>query len=348
MRNLRSLAVIAIFFAVTCIPIVLRAAVFVSVDLAPPPLPVYVQPEIPGPGYIWTPGYWAYDPDDGYYWVPGTWVLPPTIGVLWTPPYWGWSDGAYIFHEGYWGPHVGFYGGINYGFGYGGIGFEGGRWEGGGFVYNRTVNNLGTVNITNVYEKNITTVNTTRVSYVGGAGGLKATPTSENRFAAQDRHIPMTTEQTKHIAAAAATPELAARHNDGRPMIVATQRPAHFEGPNVVRLQSAGNGISPAAKPPHPQEHAMPVRTEHQMAAPNHPVEHPAIQPEQGTRHPVGAPMHPAWGEPARPAERHEFISGATPPHSQPHPIQQRPEPRPPQHAQPHGQPADKGKDHER
>ncbi|TAL01011.1 MAG: hypothetical protein EPO08_11725, partial [Rhodospirillaceae bacterium] len=89
MRNLRSLAVIAIFFAVTCIPIVLRAAVFVSVDLAPPPLPVYVQPEIPGPGYIWTPGYWAYDPDDGYYWVPGTWVLPPTIGVLWTPPYWG-------------------------------------------------------------------------------------------------------------------------------------------------------------------------------------------------------------------------------------------------------------------
>ena len=29
---------------------------------------------LPGPGYIWTPGYWAYDPADGYYWVPGTWV----------------------------------------------------------------------------------------------------------------------------------------------------------------------------------------------------------------------------------------------------------------------------------
>ena len=26
-------------------------------------LPVYEQPVIPGPGYIWTPGYWAWSPD---------------------------------------------------------------------------------------------------------------------------------------------------------------------------------------------------------------------------------------------------------------------------------------------
>ena len=49
-------------------------------------LPVYAQPFCPGEGYIWTPGYWAYDYDDGdYYWVPGTgWVLC----LLWTPS-WG-------------------------------------------------------------------------------------------------------------------------------------------------------------------------------------------------------------------------------------------------------------------
>jgi WXXGXW repeat (2 copies) len=86
----------------------------------------------PGDGYICVPGYWAYG-DDDYYSVPGTWVLAPEPGLLWTPGYWGWSEGVSVFHEGYWGPHVGFYGGINYGFGYFGVGFEGGRWDSGRF-----------------------------------------------------------------------------------------------------------------------------------------------------------------------------------------------------------------------
>src|SRR5271170_3385412 len=100
------------------------------IRIAPPELPVYVQPAIPSYGYIWAPGYWAYGPE-GYFWVPGTWVRPPSVGVLWTPGYWGWSDGVYRWNEGYWGPHIGFYGGVNYGFGYGGVGFEGGEWRNG-------------------------------------------------------------------------------------------------------------------------------------------------------------------------------------------------------------------------
>ena len=36
-----------------------NAQIVVSVGIAPPALPVYTQPVIPGPGYIWTPGYWA-------------------------------------------------------------------------------------------------------------------------------------------------------------------------------------------------------------------------------------------------------------------------------------------------
>ena len=55
---------------------------------------------------------------------------PPRAGVLWTPGYWGFAGGVYAWHAGYWGPHVGFYGGINYGFGYGGVGFVGGEWRG--------------------------------------------------------------------------------------------------------------------------------------------------------------------------------------------------------------------------
>ena len=43
-----------------------QIAVGISVDIAPPPLPVYDQPPIPGDGYIWTPGYWAWDDNTGY------------------------------------------------------------------------------------------------------------------------------------------------------------------------------------------------------------------------------------------------------------------------------------------
>src|SRR5919108_3483710 len=88
----------------------------ISVNIAPPVLPVVAQPAAPVAGYIWTPGYWGWG-GGGYYWVPGVWVPPPTVGLLWTPPWWGWNNGAYVFHEGYWGSRVGFYGGINYGHG---------------------------------------------------------------------------------------------------------------------------------------------------------------------------------------------------------------------------------------
>ncbi|MBR0347172.1 MAG: YXWGXW repeat-containing protein, partial [Rudaea sp.] len=152
-RSLVALAAATALSAVTA-PAA-HAGVFVSVNIAPPVLPVYAQPAIPGPGYIWTPGYWAYDPVSGYYWVPGTWVMPPYTGALWTPGYWGWGDGAYVFHAGYWGMHVGYYGGINYGFGYVGVGYAGGYWGPHGFYYNREVNHITNVNITNVYNKTV-------------------------------------------------------------------------------------------------------------------------------------------------------------------------------------------------
>ena len=137
--------------------------------LEPPAIPVYAQPICPGPGYLWTPGYWAWSDDAGYYWVPGTWVLAP-IGMYWTPGYWGWGGGYYMWHPGYWGPHVGFYGGINYGFGYTGVGFYGGEWRGGGFYYNRSVTNVSVTNVTNVYNRTVIVNNVNRVSYNGGEG----------------------------------------------------------------------------------------------------------------------------------------------------------------------------------
>src|SRR6267378_5313537 len=59
------------------------AQVDVSVNFAPPVLPVYEQPPCPVAGYIWTPGYWDYGYDAGdYYWVPGGWVAPPTVAYF--------------------------------------------------------------------------------------------------------------------------------------------------------------------------------------------------------------------------------------------------------------------------
>src|SRR5260221_8752242 len=117
----KSLNFMLLFFLLL-IPAGSFAQVAVSIRIGPPALPVYAQPPCPGDGYLWTPGYWAYGPV-GYYWVPGVWVMPPRASVFWTPGYWAFEGGLYGCHAGYWGPHIGFYGGINYGYGYGGGGF---------------------------------------------------------------------------------------------------------------------------------------------------------------------------------------------------------------------------------
>src|SRR5215469_5259108 len=200
------------------LPVSSQAGVFVSVTIAPPVLPVYVQPPIPGPGYIWTPGYWAWDDSYGdYYWVPGTWVLAP-VGLLWTPGYWGWVDGAYLWHVGYWGPHVGFYGGVDYGYGYGGIGFAGGEWRGGQLYYNRSVTNVSNTNITNVYNRTVVNnVSVTHVSYNGGAGGTMARPNTAQIAAEHERHTEPLPVQTEHRSMAAQDNSLRASVNGGHP-----------------------------------------------------------------------------------------------------------------------------------
>jgi hypothetical protein len=204
-----------------------HAGVFVSVGFAPPVLPVYVQPPLPGPGYIWTPGYWAYG-DAGYYWVPGVWVMPPRVGVLWTPGYWGWAGGFYTWHPGYWGPHVGFYGGVNYGFGYGGVGFCGGEWRGGVFAYNRAVANFGSVHVTNVYEDRTiiernTIVNVNHVSYNGGSG-ISARPSPMEMQAERENHFQPTSNQMEHQNFAARDRAQLASVNNGRPGTMASDR----------------------------------------------------------------------------------------------------------------------------
>ncbi|HEX3106513.1 MAG TPA: YXWGXW repeat-containing protein [Terriglobales bacterium] len=209
------------------------AGVFISVNIAPPVLPVYTQPPCPGDGYIWTPGYWAYGPD-GYFWVPGTWVAAPQPGFLWTPGYWGFGGGVYLWHAGYWGPHIGFYGGVNYGFGYFGEGYQGGYWHGRTFFYNRSVNN---VHITNVHIYNRTVVNNVtvnRVAYNGGPGGIDRRPSRDDERFMHERHIEATHMQVEHENGARSNREFLASVNHGRPAIAATSRPGEFRGHDVA------------------------------------------------------------------------------------------------------------------
>ncbi len=320
----------------------------VLISIAPPFLPVYEQPVIPGPGYLWVPGYWAWSPEYGdYYWVPGTWVLPPQVGVLWTPGYWGWGGNAFIWNPGYWAPHIGYYGGVNYGYGYTGNGYEGGYWNRGAFFYNRSVNNITNVtNITNVYNKTvINNVTINNVSYNGGKGGTTSRPTPAQLAVARERHIPPTVEQTQQQRAASTNRALLASVNHGKPPIAATARPGAFRGRGVVAAK--------AAAPYHPaapvMRHAAPVPAERRVApAPEErhlapaPVErHVAPAPEE--RHVAPAPVErhlaPAPEErhvaPA-PAERHVAPAPeerpaapeerrSAPPQSVPHPSGAKP-----------------------
>jgi hypothetical protein len=230
---------VAFALALLAIPGSSFAAIIFSISIAPPALPVYDQPLCPGEGYIWTPGYWAYDDADGYFWVPGTWVLVPAPGYLWTPGWWGWNGTVFVFNQGYWGLDVGFYGGINYRFGYVGVGYEGGYWQNGTFFYNRSANNV--TNITNVYNKTIIINRTVEnISYNGGAGGITARPTAQEERAAREDHIPPIAAQTEHVRRASTKRELFESTNHGRPAIPATAKPGQFSGTGIVRAKAAG------------------------------------------------------------------------------------------------------------
>ena len=200
-----------------------QIAVGVAIHIGPPALPVYTQPPCPQDGFIWTPGYWGYGPA-GYYWVPGVWVAPPRVGLLWTPGYWGFAGGVYGWHAGYWGPHVGFYGGINYGFGYGGVGFVGGRWDGGHFAYNTAVVNVNRTVIRNVYVDRTVVNNYGGHASFNGEGGVNARPTAEEERWSHEEHVAPTSNQMAHEQTFRNDHDALASVNHGEPRTVAMNR----------------------------------------------------------------------------------------------------------------------------
>ncbi|MGC2512554.1 MAG: hypothetical protein WA430_18445, partial [Acidobacteriaceae bacterium] len=201
----------------------------------PPPMPEYEQPYCPGDNYIWAPGYWFWSPA-GYYWVPGAWVLAPYVGALWTPGYWGFAGGRYGWHYGYWGPYIGFYGGVNYGYGYFGNGYQGGYWNRGTFYYNRSITRVNN-NIRYIYTRNVSYNNRTRVSYNGGRGGLNVRPNQSQLNAARAKRFGAIPAQRQLVSQAQGNRAQFAKANNGRPAEVAYGRPVN------------GGRKAPAARP---------------------------------------------------------------------------------------------------
>jgi hypothetical protein len=271
---------LALLVSVTATAMHAQFSIGISVGFAPPMLPVYVQPVCPEPNLMWTPGYWAYSNDIGdYFWVPGAWVPAPYEGALWTPPYWGWSGGNYGFHDGYWGPTVGYYGGVNYGFGFGGIGFSGGEWRGGTFAYNAAITHVDVTVIHTTYVNQTivasgTVSNPNHVAYNGGPNGIQHAATPAEKVAANQPHVAATSLQTQHAEAARADKTSFAKANGGRPANLVAAKPLAEEKqapPAGARAQIA------------PAEKAVPKAQAQQHAAPAPHVAAPAAtKPEQG------------------------------------------------------------------
>ena len=305
-----------------------HAGVLISVNFGPPVLPVYVQPVCPQPGLMWTPGYWAYGPD-GYYWVPGAWVPAPYVGALWTPPYWGWSGGLYLFHAGYWGPHVGYYGGVNYGFGYGGIGFAGGIWRGGIFSYNTAIMRVGSggawgnrVYVDRVAVDRGYVARDSRVAFSGGPGGINHPPSQVERSYMNEQHLAPTSFQTQHEQAARGDRGAYFKANNGRPQNMVASRPLQMENrPAPVARPGGmnrpeGPANTPAGVRPGPTTRPAPETRPGFNQPPQRPT--PEVRPTPEMRPaPQQRPAPPA----ARPAPQQR-------PAPQPRP-QERPRPEP-------------------
>lgn len=98
-------AVLAMAAALTlsaCVvtPVGPRAYVGAEIGVAPPPPQAEVIGVAPGPGYIWTGGYWGWY-GGRYTWFGGHWIARRP-GYFWARPHWERGAGGWRFAAGHW------------------------------------------------------------------------------------------------------------------------------------------------------------------------------------------------------------------------------------------------------
>jgi hypothetical protein len=282
-------------------------------------------------------------------------VQAPYQGALWTPGYWGYAHNRYGFFHGYWGPHIGFYGGVNYGFGYVGTGYQGGYWNSGRFYYNRSVNNINVNVVHNVYNRTIIVNNSQRISYNGGPGGIAVRPRPAELVALrQEPHAPPMTSQVEIARTASVNRAAFVNVNHGRPAELVVAKPIQADrdvhpAPPMVRPQAQA-AVPVPARPgsvqpaPRPNEPARPETRPNVTPAPraNEPVRpeaRPNVAPAPRATEPArpNATPAPRAAEPARPEAR-----PSPTPERRTEPARPETAPRPAPRAQPEARPQER------
>jgi hypothetical protein len=181
---------------------------------------------------------------------------------------------------------VGYYGGVNYGFGYMGIGFAGGMWDHGFFRYNTAIMHVDGRYIHNTFEDRgmvdrYTVARGSHVAFSGGPGGIHHDPMPEERIAERDSHMDRSSFQMQHEGAARNDHSSYFKANGGHPATLAVQRP--MTAPMHNGPQSMG-------------------RPEQQMRTESHPQMRP--EPQQQSRPSPQQQMRPAPQQHAAPAAK--------------------------------------------
>jgi hypothetical protein len=74
---------------------------YVVAAYGPPPPRYGVVGYAPGPGYVWTEGFWNLS-GSSWVWVGGRWMRPPHPHAVWVGPEWRREGRGYHYYKGYW------------------------------------------------------------------------------------------------------------------------------------------------------------------------------------------------------------------------------------------------------
>jgi hypothetical protein len=70
-----------------------------------PPAPLYERIPAPRNGYVWAPGYWAWN-GHRHHWAPGYWIAERP-GYVYSAPAWYQGSGGWYMQEARWTPYGG-------------------------------------------------------------------------------------------------------------------------------------------------------------------------------------------------------------------------------------------------
>lgn len=101
MHARHKLLMVGLAAASLAFPLASQARVDVDINVAPPP-PRYEVAPPPRVGFVWAPGYWAWDNGHHHHvWRRGHYVRERR-GYHWTPDRWAEHDGRYRYEPGRW------------------------------------------------------------------------------------------------------------------------------------------------------------------------------------------------------------------------------------------------------